>query len=56
VDVQVGDVVVRINGKSIERPEQASDVLASLRTAPALVVDLVRGGQAHRVTLAIADE
>jgi hypothetical protein len=56
VDVRVGDVVVRINGKSIERPEQASDALASLTTAPALVVELLRAGQLRTVTLAIADE
>jgi S1-C subfamily serine protease len=56
VDVRVGDVVVRINGKSIERPEQASDALASLTTAPALVVELLRAGQLRTVTLPIADE
>jgi S1-C subfamily serine protease len=56
VDVRVGDVVVRINGQSIERPEQASEVFSSLRTAPALVVDLLRGGQSRTVTIAIAAE
>jgi hypothetical protein len=56
LDVRVGDVVVRVNGKSIERPEQASEVFSSLRTAPALVVDLLREGQPRTVTLAIAEE
>ena len=56
VDVRVGDVVLRINGKSIERPEQASDALTSLTTAPALVVELLRAGQSRTVTLPIADE
>ena len=56
LDLQVGDVVTRVNGKSIERPEQASDVFSSLRTAPALVVDLVRGGRPRTLTLPIAEE
>src|SRR3989442_13660 len=56
VDVRVGDVVVRVNGKSIERPEQASDVFSSLRTAPALVVDLLRAGEPRTVSLSISEE
>jgi S1-C subfamily serine protease len=56
VDLRAGDLVVRVNGKSIERPEQASDVFSSLRTAPALVVDYVRDGQNHTLTLPIAEE
>jgi type II secretory pathway component PulC len=56
VDVKVGDVVVRVNGKSVERPEQASDVFSSLRSAPALVVELLRGGEARTVTLPISEE
>jgi S1-C subfamily serine protease len=56
VDLRAGDLVLKVNGKSIERPEQASDVFSSLRTAPALVVDFVRDGQPHTLTLPIADE
>ena len=56
IDLRAGDLVLRVNGKSVEHPEQASEVFASLRTAPALVVDFVRGGQAHTLTLPIADE
>jgi hypothetical protein len=56
VDVLVGDLVTRVNGKSVERPEQATEVLASLRSAPAVVVDLLRRGQPRTVTLAISDE
>jgi hypothetical protein len=55
VDVQIGDVVVRINGKSIERPEQAQEVFSSLRSAPALVLDLIRAGQSRTVTLPIVE-
>jgi hypothetical protein len=56
IDVRVGDVVVRVNGKSVERPEVAGEVFSALRSAPALVVELVRDGQPRTVTLPIADE
>jgi type II secretory pathway component PulC len=45
-----------VNGKSIEKPEQAFDVVESLRTAPAIVVDFLREGKPQRVSIAIADE
>jgi hypothetical protein len=56
VDLHAGDLVVKVNGKSIERPEQASDVFSSLRTAPALVVDFVRDGQPHTLTFPIVEQ
>ncbi len=54
VDLRKGDIVQRVNGKSIERPEQAFDVAESLRTAPAIVVDFLRGGKAHHLSIAIS--
>ena len=56
VDLRPRDVVIRVNGKPIEKPEQAFDVLTSLRTAPTLVVDFLRDGQPQKFTLQIADE
>jgi S1-C subfamily serine protease len=56
VDLRPHDVVIRVNGKPIEKPEQAFDVLSSLRTAPELVVDFLRDGQPQTLTLQIADE
>ena len=56
VDLRPGDVVIRVNGKPIEKPEQAFDVLTGLRTAPELVVDFLRDGQPQKMTLQIADE
>jgi len=53
VDVLPGDLVLRVNGRSIERPEQASEVWASLKTASSLVVELVRGGKPRTITLPI---
>jgi S1-C subfamily serine protease len=56
VDLRAGDVVQKVNGKSIEKPEQAFDVAESLRTAPALVVDYLRNGRAERLNIEIADD
>ena len=56
IDLRRGDVVQKVNGKSIEKPEQAFDVAESLKTAPAIVVDFLREGKPQRLTLAIVDE
>lgn len=56
VDVRPGDVVVKVNGRSVERPEHAQQVFDALPTAPALVVELVRGGKPLTLTFPIADE
>jgi hypothetical protein len=55
VDLQRGDVVIRVNGASLEKPDQANKVFQGLRTAPALEVDLLRQGVARRVSLTIVD-
>ena len=39
-----GDVVQRVNGQSIERPEQFKNVWDSLATASELVLHIDRGG------------
>ena len=56
VDLRQGDVVQKVNGKSIEKPDQAFDVLQSLRSAPALMVDYLREGKPRQFTIAISDE
>jgi hypothetical protein len=56
VDLRPGDVVQKLNGKSIEKPEQAFDVAESLRTAPALTVDYLRDGKPQRLSIQIASE
>ena len=50
------DVVQKVNGKSIEKPEQAFDVAESLRTAPVLLVDYLRDGKPRQLSIAITDE
>ena len=48
--------MTRINGKPIERPEQAIAVWEELRTASDLVVDYERNGEEHALQFAIVDE
>jgi S1-C subfamily serine protease len=56
VDLRPGDVVLKVNGKAIERPEQASEVFQSLSSAPALVVEFLREGAPMKLTFQIAEE
>lgn len=56
LDLRPGDTVTRINGKPIERPEQAIAVWDELRTASNLVVDYQRDGEEHALQFAIVDE
>jgi S1-C subfamily serine protease len=56
VDLRQGDVVQKVNGKSIEKPEQAFDVAESLRTAPAIVVEYLRDGKPRQFTISISEE
>jgi hypothetical protein len=56
VDLRPRDVVTAVNGKSVERPEQAFDVLTALRTAPELTVDYLRDGQPKKLTFPIEND
>jgi hypothetical protein len=56
LDLRPGDTVTRINGKSIERPEQAVAVWEELRTASDLVVDYRRDGERLALHFAIVDQ
>ena len=42
--VEVGDVIVRVNGRSLERPDDLSALWQVLRDAPELVFEVKRGG------------
>jgi general secretion pathway protein C len=55
VDLVAGDVVVRVNGSSIERPETLMHVWDGLREATALDVELDRDGAPVHLRYAIAD-
>jgi type II secretory pathway component PulC len=49
LDLQAGDVVLRVNGRSVEKPEQLTEVWQALRAAEALEVDLERNGAPIRL-------
>jgi S1-C subfamily serine protease len=53
VDLQAGDVVTQVNGKSIEVPESAFEIFESLRTAAELRVWLVRDGKPKELVFPI---
>jgi hypothetical protein len=48
--VRLGDVVTRINGRSIERPDQYLYIWKTLESAAAIDLDLVRDGRPLRVS------
>lgn len=55
LDLRPGDVVTRVNGSTLERPDDAQAVFQSLRTAAAVDVDLRRADQARHLHLPIRD-
>ena len=50
-----GDVIVRVNGQPIERPEQALAVWEGLRVASTLAIEYLRAGERREVRFAIVD-
>jgi S1-C subfamily serine protease len=53
--LQAGDVIVRVNGEPIERPEQAFLVWNGLRVASELMIEYVRGGERRELRYVIVD-
>jgi len=51
--IESGDVITRLNGQPIERPEQAVAAFESLRTASELKVEFTRGGAPANLRLRI---
>jgi type II secretory pathway component PulC len=43
-DLRPGDVIVRVNGRSVEKPDQLMEVWQSLKAAPVLELELLRNG------------
>jgi hypothetical protein len=53
IDLRPGDIVTRVNGLPIERPEQAWEAWKSLATSPDLRITLTRDGGARTLVLPI---
>jgi type II secretory pathway component PulC len=56
VDLQAGDVITRVNGKPIEKPDQFMVVWGELRSSKELVVDVERAGAPRTLRWTIADK
>jgi general secretion pathway protein C len=56
VDLQPGDVVIRVNGLSIEHPEEALEAFHSVEGATELRVAYERDGQMRELTYPIVDD
>lgn len=56
IDLRPGDVVTRVNGQVIERPEQAHAVFVGLKEAEQIVVSLVRDGEPQELVVPIVDD
>lgn len=56
VDLKSGDVVTRVNGFSVERPETAYEALQSLEVASELRVDYERNGEPRSIRYSIVDD
>jgi hypothetical protein len=50
-----GDTVLRVNGHSVERPEEFKAIWDSLESAAELVLDIQRGGRASTLRYSIVD-
>lgn len=55
VDLKPGDVVTRINGQTIEHPEEADAALRSLEKAASLKIDYERDGKPRTLEIPIVD-
>lgn len=53
--LQPGDTVLRVNGQSIERPEQFKDLWDSMATSSDLVLQIERAGKQSEVRYRIVD-
>ncbi len=56
VDLRPGDVVMRVNGFSIEHPEEAAEAFYSLRVASELRVEFERDGEPRELRFGIVDD
>lgn len=56
VDIRVGDVLLQVNGHSLEAETEAFDAFEGLRTAPEVRLSLLRNGKPQQVVIPIVGE
>ncbi len=55
IDLRPGDTLLSVNGRSLERPEEAMAIWSALRVASELTVEYLREGERRQLRFAIAD-
>ncbi len=55
IDLRTGDVVCRVNGRSVERPENYYEIFQELKVAGELRVELLRDGTAETLLYPIVE-
>jgi type II secretory pathway component PulC len=50
-----GDVIVKVNGHTLERPDDLIELWQAMRSAPSLMVELERDGVANTLRWTIVD-
>jgi len=55
IDLGPGDTILKVNGQSVERPEQALSVWNGLRVASELWIEYSREGELRELRFAIVD-
>jgi hypothetical protein len=56
VDLREGDVIKRVNRRSIQRPDEAQAVWTALRASREIVVDYLRDGKPRTLRLPVVDD
>jgi S1-C subfamily serine protease len=54
-DLAAGDVVLRVNGRVVERPEELQAAWDALRSADAITVEYLRGGARRQLRVPVVD-
>jgi type II secretory pathway component PulC len=55
LSLRPGDIVTKVNGRGLEKPEQAFEVMEDLKTSTNLVVDYLRDGKPQTMRLEISN-
>ena len=54
-DLQEGDIILTVNGRPVERPEQLSTLIEGLATMERLEIQMIRDGTLRKRSFAVAD-
>ncbi|MCP4603816.1 MAG: hypothetical protein GY847_25410 [Proteobacteria bacterium] len=55
IDIRTGDVILRINGRMVERPEVYFEIFQELKVAGEISFELLRNGEEQTITYPVVD-